>query len=133
VAKSLAQASNVSDALASFRWERLKPLMEAEQDDDDRGRDAARILRELRTALAADEFTVRLPAALSAADQEAFEWLAAGQPTPGDKGDGPENPSGVQRVIRPKGGRTDDVINPLRTFLDEHRDKEVTVEWRETG
>ena len=79
LAMSLAQASGVSEALRQFRWERLAPLLAAEKRTDQRGRAAASILRDLRAAVAADEFTVRLPRALSVTEQAVFDWLADNQ------------------------------------------------------
>ena len=142
LAKSLAQASSVSEALVGFRWERLAPLMQAEGNDDERGRAAARILGELRAAVAADEFAVRLPAALSAAEQAVFDWLAAGQPKrrpglddePGrGDGDGRRMPEPSGRVVLSRGAGPDEVLGRLRSFLSEHRDDEIVVEWRVNG
>src|SRR6266567_2875698 len=79
LAMSIAQAASVSRALQAFPWSRLAPLMTALQRTDARGREAERILDDLRKSLTADEFSVRLPAALAAAEQAAFDWVAAGQ------------------------------------------------------
>jgi hypothetical protein len=35
--------------------------------------------------------------------------------------------------VRASGGTPDAVLGELQSFLDEHRDNEVTVEWRVTG
>jgi len=140
LATSLAQASTVSQTLSGFRWERLRPLAGVEQQADERGRVAARIMSELRNAVAADEFTVRLSTALSAAEQAAFDWLTEGQPrSPGE----PQLRSGGQgrqpltrpggQAVRPRGGQPDELLGRLRSFLNEHRDDEITVEWRVTG
>ena len=169
LAKSITQAASVAQALQEFRWERLVPLTAVTQRTDERGRSAARILHELRTATAADEFAVRLTTALSAAEQAVFDWLSDGQPQPTGKpepglGDGqarkpgdpesglagevqarepgdPEFRPGDQRQSLPSAGRAvlsgggapDEVVGQLRAFLAEHRDDEVTVEWRVTG
>ena len=94
LAKSISQASNVSQALRTFHWDRLRPLMGAAKQADQRGKAAARILEELRKAVAADEFTVQLPGALDHAEQAVFDWLAEGQPPPlaPDGGLGPGSP-----------------------------------------
>ncbi len=137
LAMSLAQASSVTGALQQFRWERLAPLMAAEGGTDQRGRAAAAILRELRAALAADEFTVRLPPALSAAEQAVFDWLADGQrpkPPPSGPGPGPVPAPGRPRgqAVVAKGAVPDQAIADLAAFLARHRDDEVIVEWRVT-
>ena len=134
LAMSLAQASGVSEALRQFRWERLAPLLAAEKRTDQRGRAAASILRDLRAAVAADEFTVRLPRALSVAEQAVFDWLADNQlpvpppPAPPAPVQQPGNPHG--RAIVTRGSRPDETIAELTAFLTKHRDDEVVVEWR---
>ena len=62
VANSLKRAPDVASAVDAFRWDRLGPLRAAEDQDDDRGRDAARALRALREAVGADEFATKLEA-----------------------------------------------------------------------
>ena len=126
LAKSLSQASNVSQALRTFHWDRLRPLMSAAKQADQRGKAAARILEELRKAVAADEFTVQLPGALERAEQAVFDWLADGSPPP------PPPPPPAGRAVRAAGGRPDAVLGELRSFLDGHPSVEVTIEWRVT-
>jgi hypothetical protein len=119
VANSLSQAAAVSQALASFRWERLAPLRNAEHLSDDRGRAAVGTLKALRDAVAADEFTTRLAPALSAADDAIFEWLT------------PPKPVGASgSATREKNAPASDVIDPLTEFLEAYRDEQVVVEWR---
>ena len=65
VANSLTRAPAVASAVDAFHWDRLGPLRAAENQDDDRGRAAARALTALREAVAADEFATRLGPALS--------------------------------------------------------------------
>ncbi len=60
VANSLSRARAVAAAIDAFRWDRLGPLRAAEDQADERGRAAAGMLRTLREAVAADEFTTRL-------------------------------------------------------------------------
>ena len=154
LAKSLAQAAIVSQALQGFRWERLLPLFEAAKLADPRGRAAAVILDDLRSAVAADEFELRLTTALSDAEQALFDWLAEGQPQePGEPKYRPAGPdpqplplplplplpqpqpggSAGGRVVLAGGGQPDELVAALRSFLNDHRDDDVTVEWRVTG
>jgi hypothetical protein len=144
LAKSIVQAPPVSQALSNFHWDRLTPLTAAAQQRDERGRAAAQILAELRKAVTADEFSVRLVSALAATDQAVFDWLADGQPsapasapayvltdepTPDRRRLG--EPAG--RAVRTGGSQPDEVIGELRTFLERHPDEDVTVEWRVNG
>ena len=136
LAISVAQASGVSRALHSFHWDWLAPLIAAETRTDDHGQAAARILRELRDAVSADEFAVRLAPALSAAEQAIFDWLADGQPSapaarpaiPGEPQPRPARPAG--RVVLASGARPEQALAELSAFLREHRDEEIVVEWR---
>jgi hypothetical protein len=140
VASSLHQAASVSGALRAFRWDRLAPLRGAESAADQRGREAAGILRDLRAALTADEFATRLEPALLKTDDAIFEWLASGQPKPVDEPPTvlrpddvhlrlPVSPSAGQ-ATRAKGAPASDVLEPLREFLEANGDKRVVVEWR---
>jgi len=139
MATSLSQAVVVARAVDTFRWDRLSPLREAEPRDDERGRPAAATLKALRDAVAADELVTRLSQALSTAENEVFEWLAAGQPkVPVEPR--PQRPDDVPLHLpgrRPGGGGTrergkpdDAVLEALTEFLHEHRDERVVVEWR---
>jgi hypothetical protein len=142
VANSLSQASSVAAAVAAFRWDRLGPLRAAEDQPDERGRAAGRMLAELRDAVTADEFTTRLGPALSATDDAIFQWLALGQPatpTPLPSQVRPDDvplqlpPRPVTEggaVTRAKGAPASVVLGPLQEFLDAHRDEQVIVEWR---
>ena len=89
LAKSLKSASDVKDALASFPWDRLTPLREAEENNDDRGRSAASTLRELRQTVRADEFASSIKRALVITDQAIFDWLASPDPDRPVPGPGP--------------------------------------------
>jgi hypothetical protein len=141
VANSLSRAQAVTSAVDAFRWDRLGPLRSAEEQGDDRGRAAAGTLKSLRDAVAADEFTARLGPVLSATDDAIFEWLSAGQPA-GQELPRQMRPDDVDihvrtplpgasgRATRAKGAASADVLTQLETFLDEHRDEQVVVEWR---
>ena len=139
VASSLSQAGGVADAIKSFPWGRLGPLMTAAQRDDDRGRTAGHILAGVRKAVQADEFAARLPAALAGTDQAIFDWLADGQPKPPPDDvlrPGPVKPGGREqagRAVVLPGGDPEEVVARVRAFLGSNGDREVTVEWRVTG
>ena len=142
VATSLKRAAAVASAVDAFRWDRLGPLRAAQDQDDDRGREAARALRE---AVGADEFATKLGPALSAAEDAVFEWLSGGQrvyqvpdPKPRRPDDVPiyvppsqlPPPGRSGRITRAKGAPASEVLEPLQEFLEAHRDDQVVVEWR---
>ena len=82
-ARSLLNATSVTGSLQGFNWERLKPLIAAEKQKDERGADAKAALDKLRAALTADELAQPIGAALQRADNDAFAWLSAAIiPTP---------------------------------------------------
>ena len=128
-------------AIGAFRWDRLGPLRAAEGQADERGLAAVRMLRELRDAVTADEFTTRLGPRLTATDDAIFQWLALGQPAspaplpsqlhPDDVPlQLPSRPRQAGVVTRAKGAPASVVLGPLQEFLDAHRDEQVIVEWR---
>lgn len=81
--RSLKNASTVADAVDSFDFKRLAPLLEGEREKSERGSDAKSALDALRTALTRDEITESLAPALARAENAAFAWLMVGQqPTP---------------------------------------------------
>jgi hypothetical protein len=129
VANSLSRAPAVTSAVDTFRWDRLAPLRAAENQGDDSGRAAARVLTALREALAADEFATRLGPALSQTDDAIFEWLSRVRP-PSLYHPRPPGPGGAGRATRAKGAPASEVLGPLQAFLNAHRDEQVVVEWR---
>jgi hypothetical protein len=145
VANSLSQAQAMASAVDAFHWDRLGPLYAAEDQDDDRGRDASRALASLRESVRADEFATKLKAALSAADNAVFEWLSDGQRVQLPPGQQPRRPDDIPIHVPPsklagpgragraalaKGAAAREVLGPLQAFLDAHRDEQVIVEWR---
>jgi Family of unknown function (DUF6079) len=145
VAKSLSQAQVVASAVDAFRWDRLAPLRAAENQPDDRGRAAARTLRTLREAVGTDEFNTRLGQVLSATDDAIFEWLSAVQPVQLVQPPQVIRPDDVPIQVTPSplprpglagsatramGAPASEVLEPLKAFLDAHRDEQVIVEWR---
>jgi hypothetical protein len=123
LAMSITQAGTVKQALQSFRWNHLSPLVSAATQADERGRSATRILDELKRALAADEFSTPLPRALSTAEEAAFDWLKDRQK---------RLPAAGSTVVGPD-EEPDQALSALRGFLDKHRDARVTIEWRVDG
>jgi hypothetical protein len=142
MANSLSRAQAVTSAVDTFRWDRLAPLRAAESQGDKHGQAAASTLKTLREAVAADEFATRLGPVLSATDDAIFEWLSAGQPAepvPPSQHLGPDDvhirmprtlPGASGGARRAKGASSTGVLAQLESFLNEHRDEEVVVEWR---
>jgi len=138
VGKSLASAVEIAAALRSYRWERFSPLIEAAGDEDARAISAENAVSALRNTLAADEIVSKLKPALLASEDAAFGWLREAAPRPPvypipdpDKVVivvPPHVPHG--HGIRVAGGSADRVLEELGTFLIEHKDDQVVVEWR---
>lgn len=137
--RSLESAARVAGLLEGFSWGRLEPLFDASRQDGPRADSAAAILRRLREALDADEFTTPLHPALKRAEDELFAWLA-GATTPGPTlADQPSagrvaseasvsRPNGKARI---RGGQgTGAVAAQLQRFVAEHPGADVVVEWR---
>jgi hypothetical protein len=118
----------VASALAGYRWDRLGPLLDAESDDTE----AEVALRGLREALRNDEIVTPLAGALRASEDAVFEWLSRRNPGPG-AGPGPGPTPARGRSRRAKGASVDALLSDLRSFLEEHPDENVVVEWRVEG
>lgn len=153
VARSLATVDSVTAALRDYPWERLTPLGKAEHTGDERGREAAAIMAELRKAVRADEIAHPLRNALKRAEDAVFQWLTqtvTPQPLPPAptpqlgtpavrpvvvtdpdtvRLDPPAEP-GHGRARRAKGTSAQPVLDALRAFLAQHPDRDVVVEWR---
>jgi len=152
LANSLARAADVTSALVGFRWDRLAPLRQAEQDNDDRGQSAASTLRALRESVGKDEFASRVRTALTVTEEALYEWLTAPRPdavwtvpgtgtagdtTPPGAGQTPPGPGSDRpaaettgTATRDAGGRDADVLTLLGEFLRAHHGQRVVVEWR---
>lgn len=127
VARSLSTAPSVATALAGYRWDRLGPLLDAESADVK----AEAALRGLREALRNDEIVTPLGVALRASEDAVFEWLSSRGPGPKPAPDPDPEPSPLRgRSRRPKGASVDPLFRDLRSFLEEHPDRNVVVEWR---
>jgi hypothetical protein len=140
-AKSLSTAAAVGEALSSYRWDRLGPLFDAQSGEDESSRQAEAVLRTLRSAVLADEMTNGVRQALDAAGDAVFGWLAARAPAPPVTPPAvpPIGPNDVDipvpvhkggRAVRAKGAPGRAVLEQLESFLAEHSDEQVVVEWR---
>ena len=152
LANSLARAADVTSALVGFRWDRLAPLRQAEQENDERGQSAASTLRALRESVGKDEFASRIRIALTVTEEALYEWLTAPRPdavstVPGTGTEGDTTPPGAGQTppgpgsdrpaaettgsaTRDAGGRDADVLTLLGEFLRAHHGQRVVVEWR---
>ena len=140
-AKSLSTAAAVGEVLGSYRWDRLRPLLDAESGQDESARQAAAVLRTLRSAVLADEMTSGARQALDAAGDAVFGWLAARAPAPPATPPvvPPIGPNDVDipvpthqggRAVRAQGAPARAVLEQLESFLAAHADEQVVVEWR---
>ena len=139
VANSLSRAQAVASAVDAFRWDRLAPLRAAENQDDERGRAAARALAGAAGGGQGRRVRDRLGRALSAADDAIFDWLSSGQGSRAPRGGLATCPSTYRRALprrsggratRAKGAPASEVLGPLQAFLEAHPDDQVVVEWR---
>ena len=78
--RSLASAAAVTSGLEAFRWDRLRPLQEAQSGEGPRAESAAQILERLRRNLESDEMVLAIQTALRQADDDLFAWLAPPPP-----------------------------------------------------
>jgi hypothetical protein len=133
-ARSLLTATTVAENVQGFSWDRLKPLLDAENQPSPRGAEAKVALDHLRSAFNADELTQPIDTALQKADDDAFAWLSAAatpaptpQPTPPPPSPEPEA-SGKRDVST----RADIawVTADIEAFVDEHQGQSIVVEWR---
>jgi hypothetical protein len=134
-ARSLLTASSVTGSLEGFNWDRLKPLLDAENRTDIRGTEAKASLDRLRSALVADELAESISAALQKADNDAFAWLAsAAAPTPAPAPQPTPTPPPQPKASgkREVSTRADIawVTADIEAFIDEHAGQNVLVEWR---
>lgn len=132
-ARSLLTATSVTGSLQGFNWERLKPLIAAEKQKDQRGADAKAALDRLRAALTADELAQPIGAALQRADNDAFAWLSAAvdpTPTPTPTPDpAPQPPAAGKRSVSTRADIAW-VQSDIEAFIDEHEGQRIVVEWR---
>jgi hypothetical protein len=91
----LAGSATLAQALNSFDWSRVQPLLRP-QADDERGRSVAAALGRLRAAIEHDEFAEPLAMAVERAEQEAWDLIARPIPTqpPRPPAHPPETPDG---------------------------------------
>lgn len=134
--RSLKTAPDVGTAVARFPWERLDPIRAGASGEGASAAAAARILTTLREAIAANESTTSIAAALSDAEKSAYQWVVdqtlIDPPPPPGPGPGPTRSSKGQGRIR-RGESSAAVTEELQRFLDAHRNEDVIVEWRTGG
>lgn len=128
LARSARSSSAVTAAVVRMKWERLRPLVEAADVDDARGRDALRILGTLREALAAEELVTPLPAALAATDDEVFRWLSPPAPAPTPPPTTTPN-ARTGRLRRAAGSGSEAVLAELGHELSAHPDATYEITW----
>lgn len=142
---SLGDAQTVSSALRAFRWPRLNPVRNAENDTGPRADKARAIMNELRTATTSNQLAVALPEVLHRAENETFAWLAqqpsaeaAGaqaepvvaepqEPTTGDQTPSPHRRQ--DRITINSANQISAVEEELRRVLEEHEHTTVHVHW----
>lgn len=132
-ARSLTSAANVAQALETFNWARLMPLLDAEKGNDERSASAKAALDRLRAALRADELAQPVAAALRSVENDVFEWLAAAAPAPV-----PQPPVTSPAQAPAASGRRSvtsvsdiaEVSADLEAFVEVHDGRRVVVEWR---
>ena len=137
VGQSLASAAAVTSGLDGFRWDRLRPLQEAQSGEGSRAESAAQVLERLRRNLESDEMVVAIQSALRQADDDLFAWLAPPPPpiptppppipTPPPK---PRLPSAHGRRTLQADEPADVLLGELQDFRANHAGEEIIVEWR---
>jgi len=133
-ARSLTTAETVAGQVKSFPWERLKPLLVAEKQSDQRGKDAKAAVDRLRVALDKDELALSLGTALSQAENDTFTWLAAGvaapppPPAPLPPPLTPPASTRKQRIVRSRPDMTELENDVLKLWM-ESGGRGVVVEW----
>lgn len=134
-AKSLASAQTLVSGLASFPWERLRPIQEAAASDTgERGVAALGIVDRLRDAVAADELAQSLLVALKRAEDDAFRWALGAtsggdKPRPGGGDDGKRRPARGARTVASQED-LNETVTQLKAFAAERAGRPFTVEWR---
>ncbi|MFT4164430.1 MAG: DUF6079 family protein [Microlunatus sp.] len=133
LASSISSAARVTSALTAFRWERLRPLQDAQQGEGGRAEQAAAILEDLRRSLESDEMVTAIAQALEAAEAALFAWLtppsphrspsAHPEPTPA-----PRTTSGRRTLAA--GENPASVVADLQAFRNAHGGAGIIVEWR---
>jgi hypothetical protein len=127
--QSLASAAAVTSGLEAFRWDRLRPLQEAQSGEGPRAESAAQILERLRRNLESDEMVLAIQTALRQADDDLFAWLAP-PPLPTPKPPKPRQPSTHGRRTLRAGEPADVLLGELQAFRANHAGEEIIVEWR---
>lgn len=134
LARSMSTAGAVASALGQFRWERLRPLQDAQRGEGPRAEQAADILEDVRRSLESDEMVVGIVGALERAETALFTWL-----TPPTLPDSPvrRQDQEQQRRTHPSAGRRTlaagdspvAVVSELQAVRDAHPGRAIIVEW----
>lgn len=142
-AKSLKTAEQLTSAIGGFQWDRLGVLSDAVRNGHGRADSAQRVLDALTSAFARHEYETSASAALTAAMNGVFDWLAGNKPatpppispppvTPPKQPDDVDIdlPPSSTRVTRSTGDKpNDEILDELWKFLDENESKKVRITW----
>jgi hypothetical protein len=155
--KSLTTARDITAAVNAFEWDRLRVISDGARAADARAASAQNILDQLAAALNGHELSHRGVEALKAAERGIFDWLASGrtvperpslpvpQPQPGREENEPNGPGDVEieipgtRRTAPGGqwvvnrASAESVLTELQSFLNEHPEKKIEIQWRVVG
>ncbi|MEV7571533.1 hypothetical protein AB0P28_00385 [Pseudarthrobacter sp. NPDC089323] len=137
--RSLKTAEHLTSAIKGFQWDRLSVLSDAIRNGHERADSAQRVLDALTSAFAQHEYETSASAALTAAMNGVFDWLAGNKPTasppPVTQPKQPDDvvidlPSSSTRVTRSTGDKPkDEILDELWKFLDENKSKKVRITW----
>lgn len=143
-ARSLTTSQQLAQAVRGFQWDRLRVLSDAVRDGDPRADSAQRVIETLAQAFARHEYEASGVAALNAAMNGIFDWLAGKkvvsplpvpiQPRP-VPGPGPDDvdielPPSTPRISRTTGDKpNDEILDELWNFLAENGSKKVRITW----
>ena len=139
---SLLSAAGVTSALRRFPWDRLAPLRAATGHEHTGANVAALVLADLAEALAKDEFEAPLAPGLAQIQNTALDGVAPfGGYRPARRPTTPTEPDrsvpdvgGTSRIAgsarRAAGADNRALIDELRSFLDQHPEAAVQVDWR---
>lgn len=126
LARSTATAPALIAALSRFAWDRLAPLMAAENGTDARSTQAAAILVRLRDAARADELSQPLADALQRAEDEVWTWIEGGGVVPPPPPPPPPAGRGAFATEQEQAA----TLEQLHKFVTANPGKKIVVSWR---